>query len=100
MRHEIIGGELVEDLVCEKHAAIELDDQDKDAALPRVLPELIQERQVQTDPGPGAAAFRQALGYWNSRQLEEAEVQYQEALKQGLTPPYEAAARSNLGQIL
>jgi hypothetical protein len=52
----------VEDLVCEEHAAIELEGQDKDAALPNVLPELIQEQQVQADPVPGGAAFQQALG--------------------------------------
>jgi tetratricopeptide (TPR) repeat protein len=67
--------------------------------LPSLLPELIAESAV-GEPGPGGEAFSTALAFWNRGQRDQAATEYERALAEGLSSAYEAAARSNLGQIL
>jgi len=60
---------------------------------------LISERELSEGPGPGGPAFAAALRNWNQGQHEQAATEYIKALQAGLTSAYEAASRSNLGQI-
>ncbi|MCB2223846.1 MAG: tetratricopeptide repeat protein [Actinobacteria bacterium] len=48
--------------------------------------------------GGGAGAFRSALGHWNAQRYGAAIDLYEQAIRMGLDPESEAAARLNLGQ--
>ena len=64
------------------------------------MPQLVAESQLRQESGPGAPAFKTAIEAWNRHRRDEAATEYLKAVEAGLTPPYEAASRSNLGQIL
>ena len=75
------------------------DDSDANSPVPCVMPYLVDASQLRDGPGQGAAAFSVAIEAWNRGRHDEAAPKYIEALEVGLTPPYEAGARGNLGQI-
>ena len=63
-------------------------------------PQMVRSSEVDDDFGPGGGTFQRALAAWNIRDTNTAKTLYEQAIAQGLTPPVEGAARSNLGQIM
>lgn len=51
-------------------------------------------------PGPGGAAFQQAIQHMNANNIEGSLHSFQEALDKGLDPLRHRYAQANLGQLL
>lgn len=74
-----------------------LDNADRDAPLPFVMPELIPMTEIRDAPGNGATDFMAASEASKHDQPVEAVEKYLAAIEAGSTPPFEAVARNYVG---